>query len=779
MIKNYLIIALRSLRRNFGFSLINTIGLAVGMAAAILILLWVADEVSFDRFHKNLDEIYRVYEHQAYSGTDDLRVYNTPGPLADKLRDDFPSIKRVARLTPIWRRVVVSIDNVDSHLNNGFFGDQEALDIFTFNFIYGSPVEALTDPNSIILTQASSETLFGNKNPVGQSVTINKNLTYIVKGVIDKPKNTHLYFNFIVPFQGNVERFWQGGGDSWQNNSFFLYVQIDKQVDYKEVEKQIANVVAENGQGNVTLYLEPLRRSYLYNIWGSGSITNVRIFSVVALLVLLIACINFMNLTTARSAQRAKEVGLRKVSGGNRVQLIGQFLGESVLLTLISLLIAVVLAYLFLPAFNDISGKTISIGSFSPIIVFTILLVTFITGVVSGSYPAFFLSSFKPISVLKGKFGGGSKSFRTVLVVFQFTLSVGLIIATMIVNNQLEFMVNKNLGFSKDNIVVVGFNEGGRMKYDILKEELTKLTGVEMVTMASGLPHQIGNSTSGVSWEGKDPNESALFSNIIVYYDFLEVFGMDLIEGRSWDSRLASDTMALIVNEEAVRVMSLENPIGQVINLWGYNVEIIGVVKNFNFQNLKQNIEPLLMFIAMPWQSNVCIRMKPEAIANTMKDIEEVWGRIYPGELFKYSFFDQEFDNMYRSEMRMMKLFSYFSFLATLISCLGLFGLATFMVEQKFKEIAIRKTLGASEVAIVGFMVWEFLKWVLLANILAWLIAYYAMELWLRGYAFRVSIKPDVFLYAGILSVVIAVLTVSYQAFRASRINPVEALKYE
>lgn len=779
MIKSYLLIALRSLKRDIGFSLINIVGLAIGMAAAILILFWVADEVNYDRFHTNIDEIYRVYEYQTYSGTDDLLVYNTPGPLAPELRNSYSNIKKVARFTPIWQRSIFTVNNEDSYVNNGYFADKEAFDIFSFKFIYGSPETSLNDPNSIILTQKLSERFFGDENPVGKSIVINSEYSYNVTGVVYRPSNTHLNFSYIISFEENIDRYWGEVNINWTSNSFYTYVQIDESIDYKQVEEQITNLVAENGQDNLTLHLEPLKKSYLYNIWGSGSITNVRIFSAIAFLVLLIACINFMNLATARSAKRAKEVGLRKVAGGNRIQLIGQFLGESILLTLIAFVIAMILVAIFLPSFNDLSGKSIAFSSMSSWMFGVVVLVALLTGIISGSYPAFFLSSFVPIKVLKGEFSKGSKLFRTVLVVFQFSLSVALIVATILVSRQLDYMMNKNLGFQKENILSVMFNKGGKEKYDMLKEELIKIPSVESVTCSNALPYQVGNSTGSVSWAGQDPNDNSLFTTLVAHYDFLDVFGMELINGRAWNPEMASDSMGLIINQEAARVMGMDSPVGEPVELWGYNFQIIGVVEDFNFQSLKHKVQPLLMFIAAPYQNRVSIRIHSEDITTTVKEIENVWGVVYPGELFTYQFFDELFDRLYRSEMRMSKLFSYFSFLAILISCLGLFGLATFMAEQKFREVAIRKTLGASEVTIVIIMVWEFIKWVLVANIVGWILAYYSMEYWLRGYAYRISMSIDVFLFAGLISVAIALLTVSYKAIKASHTNPVEALKYE
>ncbi len=779
MFKNYLKVAYRSLRRNLSFSIINIVGLATGMAATILILFWVIDEVNYDRFHNNINEIYRLYEHQTYSGTDDLLVYNTPAPLAPQLREEFPSIKRVARFTPIWRRVEFINGENQWYDFEGYFADPDALSIFTFNFVYGSAEQALASPNAIVLTTENAQRLFGNENPVGKSVNIDNTMEFVVTAVVDRPNNTHLKFSYIIPFEENIQRFWAGVNIDWHSNSFYTYIQLDASADYKEVEQQLANVVADNGQENVTLKLEPLTKSYLHNIWGTGSITNVRIFSAIAVLVLLIACINFMNLTTARSAQRAKEVGLRKVAGGSRAQLIGQFLGESILLTFLSLILAIILVAIFLPGFNQLSGKDLSLASISIYMVSGILLVAVVTGFISGSYPAFFLSSFAPIKVLKGELSRGSKAFRTALVVFQFTLSVALIISTTVVSKQLNYMMNKNLGFSKENIAYVSFSPNGREKYDLLKEQVTKISGVKGITCSNALPNRVGNSTSSVDWEGKNPDENYLFTTLVAHFDFLDVFDMKLVEGRTWDQSLTSDSLGMIINQEAARIIGFENPVGEKLNLWGYDFEIIGVVENFNFQSLKQKVEPLVMFITIPWQNTVSIKLNSNNIVSTMEQVEKTWNSVYPNDTFKYNFFDQLFDSMYRSEMRMVKVFSYFSFLAILISCLGLFGLATFMAEQRFKEIGIRKTLGANEKSIVWLMVWDFVKWVLLANVTGWLLAFYAMEYWLSTYAYRIDLHYLYFLISGVISIVVAILTVSYQSWRVSRVNPVLALKYE
>lgn len=780
MFKNNLLITVRSFRKNVSFSLINIIGLATGMAATILILFWVADEMNFDKFHENYKEIYRVYEIQKYSETDNLLVYNTPALLGDKLRTQYPEFKRVVNFTPLWQQVIFKIDGQSTFDSDGYMADNESFKMFTLDFIKGSPENALSNPNTIVLSDKLAKSLFGDSDPMGKAVTINNNFTYTVTAVIKKQKNTHLNFSFIIPYEESAKRYWgENNFKNWQNNSFFLYVQLDKSTDYKLVETKIAKVVSDNGQDNVTLKLEPLSHSYLYGLYGTGAIHNVKLFSIIAVLVLLIACINFMNLSTARSAKRAKEVGLRKVVGSNRSLLIRQFLGESLLITFLSLIISLILVEVSLPWFNQLSGKELSLLSLNPLMIGIIVLVGLITGIIAGCYPALFLSSFKPALIIKGNLSAGSKTFRKVLVVTQFTLSIALIIGTGVVNKQLNYMVNKDLGFKKDNIVYIEMNSKAKEKYQVLKTELKKLQGVEFVTASSDLPNQIGSSTSGLTWEGKDPNTNALFSFVTTDYKYIETYGISLAEGRTWDENLASDSTGFIINEEAARVMGLDTAVGKKINMWGIDGLIIGVTKNFHFQNLKYKVTPMIMAMYLPRTSFISIRLKPESIVPTMKQVENIWKEFVSDEPLQYSFFDQVFDRYYRSETRMSKIFTYFSVLAVLISCLGLFGLATFMAEQRFKEIGIRKSIGASNKQIVLLFVWEFIKWVLIANVIGWIIAYFFSENWLQGYASRINLPVSPYFIAGVLSIIIAIATVSYQSIKASNANPVDALKYE
>ncbi len=779
MIKNYIVTTLRFLKRNPSFSLLNITGLSVGIAASILILFWVVDEISYDRYHKDYEKIYRLYEIQSYEGTDNLYVYNTPGQLAPYLRENYPSLSKVALFTPIWQNILITKDTEHSHYDSeGFFADKEILDILTFDFTFGEQENALAQPYAIVLTEELAQKFFGDENPIGKSLTLNKEHPFTVTGVVKPKENSVIKFSFFILFEKNIETFWQYD-NTWTSNSFYTYAKIDNNSNLPSIEEEIKDAVAKNGQPNVTLKLEPLKHSRLYTIWpNAGTIAQVRFFSIIAFLILLIACINFMNLSTARSSQRAKEVGLRKVVGGNKRQLIGQFLGESAVLTIISLGIALLIAALLLPKFNEISGKNLSFQSLSLGLFGLIGTIAIVTALIAGSYPAFFLSSFNPVKVLKGSFATSSKKFRTILVVIQFTLASALIVGTIFINKQLNFLQNMNLGYNKENIVYTYMTNAVKQKYDLLKSEMQAIPTVEYITASNGLPNQLGNSTGGIDWEGRDPNTRVLFTTLITDFNFIETYGMQMAEGRSFDQSL-SDTMKFIVNEEAVRVMGMDSAVGKTLSVWGVTTPIIGVVKNFNYGGLKQKVQPLVMTVYKPLVSAVSIKIAPNSTIETMEKIEAKWKEILPDEPFTFSFFDKNIDNLYRTEKRISTLFTYFSALAIVISCLGLFGLASFMAEQKFKEIGIRKTLGASTKSIALLLIWQFTKWVIVANSAGWIVSYYTISLWLREYPYKIDLSVWPFLISAVASIGVAVLTILYQSVKAARINPINAIKYE
>ncbi len=778
MLRNYIKIALRNFIRQWSFSLLNISGLAVGMAASILILIWVVDEWNFDRFHHNLPELYRVYEKQEYAGQDPLLVYNTPGPLAPALQENFPEFKNISRFSPVWQQLVFSRGDKLFHEREGYFADREVFEMFTFEFVAGNAGNALNDPGDMVITTGLAEKYFGNEDPLGQTITVNNDYEFTVTAVIANPSNTHFNYSFIITFGTNAERFWGQTANSWNSNSFFTYVQIHAGGDYRETESKITEFIRDH-QPQTSLHLEPLHESYLYNIWGTGSIHSIRIFTIVALIVLLIACINFMNLSTARSLRRAKEVGLRKVVGGTRTQIASQLFGESVLFSVFALLLSVVLVELLMPWFNYLTGKDLSASILSIPMIAGLILIAMITGFVSGSYPALFLSSFKPVDVLKGSRRTGSKSFRRALVVFQFSLSVALIISTLIIGKQMDFVRNKHLGFQKENIVTLYTSANTRAHRNVLMHELAAIPGVMNITASNDLPSRIGNSTYGISWEGSDPDERALFNFLHVDFDFIETFGMEMASGRSFSSEYASDSLAYLINEEAASFIGGDEVLGKSFNMWGREGTIIGVVRNFHFQDLKQMINPLVIRISPPEATHIHLRLHPETILSTMEEVESTWANICRDEPVNYQFFDQQFDRMYRTEQRTGKLFAWFSVLALVISCLGLFGLASYMAEQKTREIGVRKVFGAGTFRIMGLMVKEFIKWVLVAIFIGMPVAWFLMDRWLDNFVFRTGQGVHPYAMAAIAAICIALITVTYQAVRAALSNPANSLRHE
>ncbi len=748
------------------------------MASSILIFLWVMDELNIDRFHEKLPGLYRVYEKQEYAGQDPMLVYNTPGPLAPALQEDYPEFINVARFTPVWQQLVFSQGDKLFHESGGYFADPRAFGMFTFSFVSGSASESLEGPDDMVITTRMAEKYFGDEDPLGQTITVNNDYEYTITGVIEEPHGTHFNFDFIIRFETNINRFWGPNGSNWNSNSFYTYIEIDPDADYRETEAKIKDYITEH-QEQTTLYLEPLSKSYLYNIWGTGAIHNIRIFTAVALIVLLIACINFMNLSTARSVRRSKEVGLRKVAGGKRSQIASQFLGESVLLSIIALFISLVLVELLMPWFNELAGKELSVRILSLPMIGGLMFIALFTGVISGSYPAVFLSSFKPVNVLKGRQKIGSKGFRRALVVFQFSLSVALIISTLVIKNQMDYIHNKHLGFQKENIVTLLTSANTSGNRDLLMQELKAVPGVELVTASNDLPSRIGNSTYGIDWEGKDPDERILFNFLHADFDFTETFAMEMVSGRAFSREYASDSAAYIINQEAANFIGGDDIIGKPFNMWGRDGEIIGVVENFHFRNLKHNISPLVIRLSPPDASNIHIRLHPSSIPVTMEKIEKTWSSICMDEPVNYQFFDQQFDMMYRAEQRMSRLFTWFSVLAVVISCLGLFGLASYMAEQKTREIGVRKVFGAGTVQVIVLMVKEFTRWVIIAIFIGMPVAWYFMDRWLDNFVFRDGQSISSYVLAALAAIGIAIITVSYQAVRAALSNPADSLRYE
>jgi len=777
MLKNYLLIAFRNIIHYKAFTAINILGLSIGLASSILIYLWVKDELSFDRYHENAENIYRVYEKQYYSEGETFQVFATPEPLSKALKEDIPEIINSTRLNLFWEKLLVRYEDKVFNETRGYAADPEALEMFTYPFVYGNPETALTEPHSIVMTRSMAEKYFGDVNPVGKSINVNNKYALTITGVMeDVPLNSHVRWEFLVPFKFMLE-VWNYPPEMWSSNSFRTYIQVSPGVSKDEVEKKIVDFLQKHLETKTELYLQPLLKTHLHSIQGEGLIQFVNIFVIIAVFILFIACINFMNLSTARSSGRAKEVGIRKVSGATRTKLISQFYGESILLTITAAIIAIILVKILIGPFNVLSAKELEFRLSDPEILVAICVIVLLTALFAGSYPAQFLSSFKASDVIKGTYHLGSSFFRRMLVIVQFTISVALIICTIVIYKQLQEIKLKDLGFDKNNILYFTLRDFSN--YNAFKGALLKYPGIENVTATSRVPVTLTNSSWGYSWEGKDPEMEILFQQIWVDFDYTETFRMEMAEGRSFSSQYATDTLNFVINEESVKRMGIDDPVGKILYYNKDQGQIIGVVKDFNIHHLSRAIDPVIMSIDPDFFGEVVIRIKPVDQDNTIKEIQKVWNEYYTGEPFEYQFLDEELNKMYRPEQQMGIIFNLFSLLAILISCLGLFGMASFMAEQRTKEIGIRKTYGSSLLNIFILMNGRFIKWILLANLIAWPLAWFSMYKWLENYAYRTNISWWIFPAAAAASIIIAFITVTYQSLSAAATNPAETLHYE
>lgn len=815
MLKNYLKIFFRNMFRYKGYSFINLAGLAIGIACCILIMLYVQDEISYDRFNEKHDRIFRVERKGTFKGQD-YHVPVTAHPAGPALENDFAQILHAVRF---YQNQVV-IKNWQNHRFEEmiFFTDHTLFETFTFPLLKGTAATALKEPNSVVLTEKMSEKYFGRKDTVGQTLTIywgNRSLDLIVTGIMKKiPHNSHFKSDFFVSY-ATLSALIGDQLQNWFNNNVYTYLLLQENSDAKELQAQFPAFI-EKHFGKMArkffgkdldistilqMQLRPITDIHLYAKLGweiepQGNINTVYVFSAIAFFILLIACINFMNLSTARSAGRAKEVGLRKTVGANRGLLIKQFIGESICLTILAGFLALLLVELLLPAYNHFTGKELANTIFSqPLSLLVFLGLLLLVGFISGSYPAFFLSSFQPVKVLKGstasKADRRSLILRKALVVFQFAISIFLIIGTLVVMNQMNYVKNRNLGFQKEQVLVLRTRDQALAnRNDAFKTELLKNPNILQVAASTNIPGARDFSDQGIIREGKSNDDFVVTYNFDIDEDFIPLLGIELAAGRNFSRNFATDREdGFIINETAVKAFGWDSPDEAVgkrlmrptgIDTGQYHKgTIVGVVKDFNFKSLHQTIEPLLFFMNPNSLNYINIKLKTADISNTMGHIKEKWAEFSPSYTFEYFFFDQHFDRLYRSEEQMHTLFKLFTLLAIFISCLGLFGLASFTTEQRTKEVGIRKVLGASVINVIVHLSKEFIFWVALANLVAWPAAYYFMNKWLQNFAYRTGLGIDVFFLSGLLGLTIALLTVGYQSVKAALANPIKALKYE
>jgi putative ABC transport system permease protein len=808
MLINYIKTAIRNLFKHKGYSLINILGLAIGMAACLLIVLYVNHELSYDNFNKDADRIYRICFSGHWGGRD-FNVCVAPAPMSGVVLDTYPEIEEAVRFRSQGSFIVQYRDNSFKE-DRIVFTDASFFDIFSIPLLKGNPQTALREPHTLVLSRKTAEKYFRDEDPIGKTLRLDNRTDFIVTGVFEEiPDNSHFDYDILLSMESHAD----SKNQIWLSMNYPTYILLHEGADDKALEVKFEELIEkyvnpqmsafmgssvkelyEKGEILAEYFLQPLRSIHLHSdllgeLEPNSDAKYVYIFSAIALFIMIIAAINFMNLSTARSAGRAKEVGIRKVLGSFRKQLIGQFLTESMVLSIVSMIVALFLVGLTLSYFNRLSGKALGmedLGQSS--MIFIVLALTIITGFLAGGYPAFFISAFRPINVLKGRMRTGARSgwFRSGLVVFQFTASIILIVGTFIVYNQLHFIQSKKLGFNKEQVLILNDTYLLGKQAETFKNAVLAYPEIINGTVTNYLPiTPSSRDSTGVFPDGdRESNRASPMQNWIVDFDYIKTMGMNIVEGRSFSEEYPTDKQAAIINQAMAKHFSWERPlehtVGRVIGIQeGLELyRVIGVVEDFHYETLRENIGPLVMFLGNSTGS-ISFRIKTDDIAKTIGLLEEEWRKFLPNAPFNYTFMDEGFSAMYQSEQRIGKIFGMFATLAVFIACLGLFGLAAFTAEQRTKEIGIRKVLGATVFGIVRLLMKEFMILIAIANVIAWPVSYFVMNGWLRDFAYRISIGLWIFIVAGILTLFIAMLTVIFQATKAALMNPIDSLRYE
>ena len=785
MIQNYLKTTFRNLWKNKGFTFLNIFGLGIGIACASLIFLWVEDEINFNNYFSNKENLYKIKDSQTYDGTT-FTFDATPGPLAAGIKTEIPGIKNTARSS--WgNQSLFSLGDKDIY-ERGMYVDSSFLKMFQLQFVQGNASTAFEQLHSLVITEKMAHKFFGNDNAIGKSLRVDNNTSSIVTGVIsDLPESVSFQFDWLAPFKifENQNNWLQ----SWGNNGVLTYVELQPGADTKAINRKLYNYVqskAEDAEAKMSIY--PMSRWRLYDSWKDGKevpgrIKYVNLFSLIAWIILLIACINFMNLSTARSEKRAREVGVRKVLGAGKSKLVGQFIGESVIMALISAVVAICATYVVLPAFNTLVEKQLSIHLFQPLHIAALLAIALICGLIAGSYPAFYLSSFNPVAVLKGnrlKTNGSAGFIRKGLVVVQFTISIILIISTIIIYQQINHAKNRSLGYDKENLIYLPLQGKLKEHFNAVKNDLVQTGVVKDAALSQSTILQLGSNTGDFQWQGKDPNKQVLITVESVSPEYTSTMGMKVEKGRNFYGDIKLDSGNIIINQTLAKIIGGKNIVGSLITNGDNKFTVAGVIDDFVYNNLYSPSSPLILFPDTAGTNFLTIRLKKTSnIAGALAKVENVIKANNPGFPFDYKFVDDQFDQFFKTEMLIGKLASVFSILAIFISCLGLFGLAAYTAERRTKEIGIRKVLGASANGLAGLLSKEFLILVLISCLLAFPIAWWMMHNWLDSYEYRVSISWPIFLVAGLLAMLIALLTVSVQAIKAALANPIQSLRSE
>jgi putative ABC transport system permease protein len=811
MVKNYFKIAWRNLKKQLFFTFLNIFGLVIGMSGALLISLYIYDELSYDKMFADADRIHRINAYIKFGG-EEMNTSEVSSPMAAALRKDYPQVEMTTRFRDRGSMLIRKNDkSLNVKENNTANVDASFFDMFGIDLLYGDTKTALSEPNTLILTKTAAEKHFGIKNAVGQSLLLNNNDTFIVTGILDDlPKNSFIRNHSVFL---TMEGYEEAHNNDWGSNNFPTFVKLVPSSNVKDFEKSLVSLfrkyiipyaqsfmpgITEEqflASGNFFSFSTiNLKDIHLYSnqdieISPNGSIQNIYILSFIALFLILLASINFMNLSTAHSLKRAKEVGIRKTLGSSKSKLIGQFLTESTLISFISLLFAIAVAAITMPYFNDLADKDISIPYGNPVFWLILLISTILLGLFSGVYPAFFMSKFKPVRVLKGggESGSGGKFVRNLLVVFQFSISVFLIVSTLVVFKQLKFIQNKDLGYMKDRVLIIEDVYAAGDQVQAFKNEIQQLAQVNNVSLSSFFPTPSNRSGSSFFEEGRSEQENAIqMQRWRVDYDYVSTLDLEIIAGRDFDKKFSTDSLGMLINEAAVAVMGIEPEKALGMRLTAdlhLDVEpiyftVIGVVKDFHFRSLRDNIGALSLSIG-DFSNAMMVKLNEGDFANTLSSIEKKWKSVAPDQPFNYYFMQESFNNTYQAEQRLGRIFTIFTILSILIACLGLFGLAAFNAEKRSKEIGIRKVLGATIGQITYKLSIDFIKLVGLAIIISIPLSWYAMNKWLEDFSYRIEIGLGVFALAVFLAVMISIITLSFQSIKAASANPIKSLRTE
>ncbi len=787
MFKNYFTIALRVLRRERLFSVVNVLGLSVGLTTVLFIFLWVKDELSFDKFHEEVERIYYVYEHQEFTNSNQsVFSYYTPGPLAPTIQEKYSEIAHAVRFSSTTFNIRVG----DLLLNedNIYLTDQRFFDVFSFSVLRGNKETLLADPSSVVITRALAVKYFGSdweqQHIVGQTIRLDDKWNVAVSGVVENPpRQSSLKFHAILPYQFLVEKWGSWVEKDWGSNALKTFVKLAEGVDAELLAAALKDEVKTHNEGsNVELFLLPFSDLHLTALNGKNDPTTyLRIFVIAAIFILLIACINFTNLSTARAMKRAKEIGVRKSIGALRNQLIGQYLVESLVLALASSIVALGLAAVLLPWFNIASGKQLLWTDVDAMFAIGLAAIVLLTGIFAGIYPALYLSSFKPVDVLKGTVKLQGSLFRKVLVILQFTLSTVLILSTIVVNRQLFFMKNKDLGYKLENVIYLDVKGDPRSTYQALEANAARYPEILSLTVADQVPVDGGYSTGNMDWEGKDPEADVNVYFINTGYNFVETLGIELVAGRTHSRDFSTDTTNVLINESMAKLIgrSPEELVGERFRLWKNEGKIVGVVKNYHFEKMNAEIGPQVISLSPRRGNNVLVRISGADLQESLASVQSIWEQAIPNQPFDYSFLDQEFNEVYEKETQMSQLFTSFSVIAILISSIGLFGLASFVAAQMRREIGLRKVLGATMQQIIFAFSKRFLGWVIVANIIGLPIGYWLMSQWLEEYAYRITVQPMMLMVVAVLTLGITLTTILYQSISSATTNPADVLRHE